>query len=589
VPDTQTAITTAVSLAQSGRIADAIATISKAIAADQSSPAAYGLLGTLYHSTGRTPEAIRALQRAHDLAPTDARIAYQLGAILATAGDPRRGVALMTRAIDLDPSWTQAAVGLAAILSTAGDLAGADAVYRRSLANNPASAELLCGLGGLLVTAGRPQQAAGHFRAAGRAHPESAEVLGKLLSALNYADDASREEVFDAHQRWGRAVMRTAEPPPAWPNTRDPERRLRIGFLSPDLYDHSCAYFLRPILRHRPRGAVEVFCYSTSARSDWMTGQLQLLSDHWRPAAGAPEPALLKTLRDDRLDILVELSGHTAMGPLAALGHRAAPVQMTYLGYPNTTGLPTIDYRITDALTDTGGAEAFHTERLVRLPGCFLCYSPAEFAPDGAAWQPPPSITFASFNSIRKLSPTTIRLWSAILGRVAGSRLLLKTRGLSSPFTRQNLLDQFASCGIAADRLELSDMVPEKADHLASYRRADIALDTFPYNGTTTTCEALWMGVPVVTLAGDRHAARVGLSLLTAAGLPELVADSPGSYIDLAAALAADPARLAEYHRTLRDRLSTSPLLGGVAFAPRFFDALRAAWREWCAGPGAAT
>jgi len=300
----------------------------------------------------------------------------------------------------------------------------------------------------------------------------------------------------------------------------------------------------------------------------------------------------------------VELSGHTASGPLAALRHRVAPVQATYLGYPNTTGLPTIDYRIVDATTDTAGADDFHTEKLIRLGGCFLCYSPAEFAPDPgsppslgagnlnaaaasdfASWLAPTTtlpVTFGTFNSIRKFSPGAIRVWARVLNAVPGSRLLIKTRGMDTAIARNTILRQFASHGIDASRLGVADMVPSKSDHLAWYQQVDIALDTFPYNGTATTCEALWMGVPVVTLEGEIHAGRVGKSLLTAAGMPELIAKDEAEYIRIAKDLAADPAKLATRRAAMRDALAASALLNARAHAAQFQTALRAMWQQFC-------
>ncbi len=582
---TQQAMRDAIALAQSGRMSDAAQTLRAALAADPAHAGANGLMGTLLHAAGRGAEAVTYLQRAHDAAPNEPRLAYQLGAVLVSLGQSSRGIALMQRAIEIDPKWTQAINGLANALYAAGDFEAADAAYRRSLAAAPGQPDALCGLAGLLIVSGRPAQAVALFREAARLHPANAEVLGKLVSALNYADDATASESFDAHRRWGLAIG--AGPAPVLTNQPAPERPLRIGFLSPDLYDHSCAYFLRPILAHRDRSSYHATCYSTSGKSDWMTAQLKPLADAWRDAAGFPDAKLIDTIRADGIDVLLELAGHTAMGPLAALRHRAAPVQATYLGYPNTTGLPTMDWRIVDAITDPPGAEAWHTEKLARLDHCFLCYSPPDHAPPIREAAPAAPLTFGSFNSIRKLSPGVVRVWSRVLEQAPESRLLLKARGLSSPFARRNILDQFAARGIAPQRIELADMVPSKPDHLAWYHRLDIALDTFPYNGTTTTCEALWMGVPVVTLAGSIHAGRVGASLLSAAGMPDLIARSEDDYVSIAAGLARNSSSLAEVRATMRRRLAGSPLMDGPRHAASFYSALRTMWRQWCANPGA--
>lgn len=588
MPGTEELIKEAIGHAQAGRLPEAIACAGRAVAADPGHAGASGLMGTLLHAAGRAGEAVPHLERAHAAAPGDARLAYQLGAVLMGVGQSGRGLQMMARAVDLEPAWVQAMNGLATALYGAGDFDRADEMYRRSLATKPGQPEAMCGLAGLMIVGGRVREAVDLFREAGRQHPGSAEVMGKLLSALNYADDATPEEMLAAHRRWGELVSGAGVSGDgrAFANSRDPERKLRIGLLSPDLYDHSCAYFLRPLIRNRDRSRYEVVCYAAGGRADWMTDQLRAGVDSWREVGGVPEQRLVDTIRADGVDVLIELAGHTALGPLAALRRRAAPVQATYLGYPNTTGLSTIDYRIVDEITDPPGAEAWHTERLVRLPGCFLCYSPSEHAPPvtPAPCAATGRVTFGSFNSIRKIGPATIDLWSRVLSAVPGSRLLLKTRGLGVAYARRALLSAFAERGIAAERIEMLDMVPSKPDHMGWYGRVDIGLDTFPYNGTTTTCEALWMGVPVVSLRGGVHAARVGASLLSAAGMPEFVAGSPEEYARIAARLAAGVPLLASTRAGMREALRGSVLLDGAAHAGRFFDAVRVMWRAWCAG-----
>ena len=287
-------------------------------------------------------------------------------------------------------------------------------------------------------------------------------------------------------------------------------------------------------------------------------------------------------IRMRRIDVLLELSGHTNGGRLRALDRKPAPVIVTAIGYPNTTGHPAVDVRIVDSITDPPGSEACATERLVRIDPCFLCFTPPEDA--GTPTLPPVDapITFGSFNLAAKIAPEAIAMWSAAMAAVPGSRLLLKSRTLVDPGTRQRLVDRLVAGGIAADRVETLAYSPSVADHLALYSRMHVALDTFPYHGATTTCEALWMGVPVVSLAGDRHAARVGASLLAAAGWPELVASTPEEFARLAARLATDRSRLAEFRATARDRLRTSPLLDSAAYAARFHAALRDCWRRHC-------
>lgn len=581
--DPGAALQQAVSLAQHGRIADAVSVLERLIETGTDHPQVRGLLGTLHMTAGRTEAALPHLRRAHELAPDQAHLAFQLGAALVSAGRPLEGLPFMQRAVDLSPTWLPGLLGFARALQGVGDFDRAEAHYQRAIAADPGSADATCSLAGLYIASGRVGQAIDLFRRAARQHPTDAGVMGRLLSALNYADDATREEIFEAHEHWGRLVMARGTDSPAFPNAPDPDRRLRVGLLSTDLWDHSCAYFLRPILAAHDPARLELICYTTSTSDDWMTGELRARADGWRSVAGQGEDALINSLRADGLDILIELSGHTGNGPLAALRRRAAPVQAMYLGYPNTTGLPTIDWRLVDAVTDPPGAEHFSTERLARIDGCFLCYSGPVDVPPPPPPPPPPAspVTFGSFNSIRKIGPAVVRAWSAILLATPGSRLLIKTRGISTPAAARSFRSAFAECGIDAARLELMDGLPDKRAHLNLYGRLHLALDTFPYNGATTTCEALWMGVPVVTLSGAMHAGRVGASLLRAAGLPELVADSPDGFVALASGLAQNPNRLAATRAKVL-AFRGSFLCDAAAFAPKFEAALRTMWREWC-------
>lgn len=578
----------AIALAQGGRMAEAIAKLEAAIREHPDSAQARGLLGTLLHSTGRTADAITHLQRAAELAPGVAPVAFQLGALLISAGEPLRGLPHMQRAVDLDGKWLPGLLGFARALQGVGDFDRSEVNYRKALAVDPRNAEAACGLAGMLMAAGRQKDAVELFRTAGRDHPGDINVQGKLLSALNYADDAPAEEVFDAHVRWGKLAMVGGEPDWRFSNPRDPNKRIRVGLLSTDLWEHSVAYFLRPLLTHRDRLKLELVCYSTATKSDWMTAELRAAADGWRDVSACNERTLVDAIRADTLDVLIELSGHTANGPLPALKRRAAPVQATYLGYPNTTGLPTIDWRIVDDVTDPAGAERHHTERLMRIDGCFICYGgPAQ---DFGEWAVSPAttprtdrpITFGSFNSIRKLGPEVIKTWASVLHTVPGSKLFIKTRGIGTPAARRNFTTAFAFHGISADRLELQDAVNDKWEHLSAYHRIDVALDTFPYNGTTTTCEALWMGAPVIALQGRTHPGRVGASILHAAGLPELIAASSEQFIQIAAELAKDRPRLETLRNGLAQKVRTSALCNGPGMATRFEGAIRMMWHDWC-------
>jgi protein O-GlcNAc transferase len=322
---------------------------------------------------------------------------------------------------------------------------------------------------------------------------------------------------------------------------------------------------------------------------DAVTERFKGHADRWFTTVGMSNETLAQGIVQHGIDILVDLAGHTAKNRLPMFARKPAPVQVTWLGYPNTTGLEAMDYRLVDAVTDPEGeADAFASERLVRLPGGFLCYGAREDAP--APVQPAclttGVFTFGSFNNPAKLSGATLDVWARLLARLPTARLLLKGKPFAEAATRAIYLERLAERGVAADRIELVGWLPER-EHLALYDRVDVALDPFPYNGTTTTCEALWMGVPVVTLRGDRHAARVGASLLTQVGLSDLIADSMEAYTEIAVASAGDVARLVDLRQSLRPRMAASPLCDAPAFARRVEAAYRAMWQRWCDTPAA--
>jgi len=329
-----------------------------------------------------------------------------------------------------------------------------------------------------------------------------------------------------------------------------------------------------------------VFCYAEVTAPDATTERLKGLADGWLETVGMPDASLAERIQLDGIDILVDLAGHTAHNRLTVFARKPAPIQVTWLGYPNTTGLKAIDYRLVDAVTDPEEeADAWASETLIRLADGFLCYGAQHDAPEPAA---PPclatgTVTFGSFNNPAKLSAATLDTWAMLLARLPDARLLLKGGWFADPATCELFRDRLGSRGIVAERIELVPMLADTAAHLGLYDRIDIALDPFPYNGTTTTCDASWMGVPVITLRGDRHAGRVGASLLTQLGLTELIADSVEEYVEIAAALAVDQARLGELRRSLRPRLATSSLGDAAAFARKIESAYRAIWQRWCA------
>jgi predicted O-linked N-acetylglucosamine transferase (SPINDLY family) len=393
-----------------------------------------------------------------------------------------------------------------------------------------------------------------------------------------YLPEIDAKAVFEEHRKWG---LETAKKIPASFKfkPRDRAAKLRVGFVSADLCHHPVAHFIEPLFRHYDRSKFEFFAYADHRKADEFSGRLSKMVDRWSETCSLDDKVLAKQIHCDRVDILFELSGHTAYNRLGVFAMKPAPVQASYLGYPGTTGLPAIDFRITDVFTDpVGMTEKFHTERLVRLPHCAWCYEPDHIAPAPGAppFQRKGHVTFGCFNNMAKLNDGLFEMWAEILKGAPGSHLRLKARTLADEGVKKDLREFFSGRGIEGDRLELFAHTQKIAEHLSHYNEVDIALDSFPYHGTTTTCEAMWMGVPVVSRAGETHVSRVGVSLLNAVGLQEFVGDSRAAYIDKAVGLAADSARLIALRPTMRERMAGSLLMDGESFSNDFAAALGA-------------
>lgn len=566
------------------RPAEAIDALQRALALDPALAESHHQLGNLLKSLGRLSEATAALREATRLAPAHAPAWLNLGVALLDADQPAAAIDAFRRALALEPTRPEAHNILGVALLAAGRLADSRAALAEALRLRPGYAAAHDNLGRLARAEGRLADAVTHYRAALAAKSDPA-THSNLLLALNYLD-LPPEEIFAEHRAWHACYAAplcpqpsTPDSQPQTPNSACAGRRLRIGYLSPDFAHHAVAYFIEPVLAAHDRTRVEIFCYANVRSPDAVTARLRALAEHWRDIAPLDDEAAAALIRADTLDLLIDLAGHTARHRLLVLARRPAPVQATWIGYPNTTGLDAVDYRLTDAVSDPPGeTERYHTEKLVRLPTTFSLYQPDPTAPSVNALPAATTgaVTFGSFNNFAKLSPATLALWAQILRAVPGSRLLLKSRGLGDPGVAARLRSVFSDTGVDPARLALDGTELPVADHLALYHGVDLALDPFPYNGTTTTCEALWMGVPVVTLAGRTHVARVGASLLTHTGLTDWVAPTPGDYLALAARAAADLPHLAELRRTLRDRLRASPLCDALRFTRGLEDAFAA-------------
>lgn len=526
----------------------------------------------------RYAEAEAALNDALALKPDNEAVLTTLAGTLQALGRSAEAADAGRKAVAADPAAPEAWTNLGLALHSLGQLAEAKQAYERAIVAAPAFALAWYDLGHVLSDQWRAQDARRHFQRAVELDSGYGPAWHAMLFHALCDPSETEQTIYEAHVRWAR----TLEPASSAPTAKRPagtRQRIRVGYVSPDFRAHSCAAFLRPLFANHDPAVVEIFAYSAVARADDVTDWFRSRTPHWRNIHGLADQAIAALVRSDGIDILVDLGGHTRDQPLGAFALKPAPVQVAWLGYPATTGLAQIDFRFTDDQADPGGdADRYHAETLIRLAGGFHCFEAPDDAPPVA---PPPSgrngcVTFGSFNSIGKVTPESIETWAGILLAVPESRLLLKARMLGYEDARSAIHQAFERAGVAATRVELRNWVPRGANPLAAYGEVDIALDTFPYNGTTTTFEALWMGVPVIALRGQRHAARVGASILTHIGSTAWITDSTADYQDLAVRLASDLPALASVRRTLRARLASSSLADGPGFARK----LEAAYRD---------
>ena len=544
------------------------------------------------HQIGRLDEAAVHYERVLDAAPDDATALHGAGLLLQQSGATERAIALLRRAAERSPDDPSVQHNLAAALGQGGLLSEAIEHYRRAIALKPNYALAWKNLAVALHGQARLEEAIDAYRRPIALDPSLRGPYSNLLFLLTHSARRSPDEVFAEHRRWAAQYTdhRTAE---RWRDDGrdldadlDAGRRLRIGYVSPDFREHAVSFFIAPLLRAHDRTAVEVTCYANVEHADAATERMRALPDRWRDVWGASDAELARLVREDGIDILVDLAGHTLHTRLLAFADRPAPVQVSYLGYANTTGVAAIDYRISDAVADPEGAtEALHSERLVRLPHCFLCYEPPAGTPQPALRPPADgAVALGSFNKAFKLTPEVVALWARLLHELPRATLTLKSDSLGDGEAAARFLEAFATEGVAPDRLRLLPADASMEAHLARYSEIDVALDPFPYNGATTTCEALWMGVPVVTLQGLTHAGRVSSSLLRAVSLGDLVAETPEDYVAIAAWLARDDAGRAELRAGLRERMRASPLCDAELSARDLEEAYRAMWRGFVAG-----
>jgi len=564
-------------LAAAGETGKAVAALRDAAEARSDLPEIHNNLGNALRADGALGAAADCYRQALSLRPIYPEALNNLGVVMQEQGDIDKAIDALRQSIALDPDNALVHTHLGAAYAAQGKLSDAVDAHREALRCDPESAAAYNNLGIALKDQGLFPEARDAYTRSLDIDPDAPEVHSNLLMCLSYDPAVDGAALFKAHDEWAARHEKPGHG--IFNRSLDPQRLLKVGYVSPDLWTHSVAYFIEPVLEYYDRQRFHVTCYADVENSDETTARLQDHADRWHDTSAMSDDELCDLIRSDGIDILVDLAGHTANNRLPVFGRRAAPVQVSWIGYPATTGLTQMDYRITDDWADPPGeTDSYHSEKLLRLRNGFLCYGTPRDAPLPEVDRESRPLTFGSFNNLSKVTDAVIEVWSAILQEVPDARMLLKSRQLADEGVRERILGVFADQGISENRLDLRARVPSREGHLALYGEVDVALDTFPYDGTTTTCEALWMGVPVVTLSGNLHAGRVGASLLHQCGLDDWVAQTPEEYASLALAVAANlPDR-----RILREWIAESGLADAALFTRGFEDSLRLIWRDYC-------
>jgi predicted O-linked N-acetylglucosamine transferase (SPINDLY family) len=576
-------------LGRKGQFEGAVISYRRAIKIRPDYAEAYLNLGAALKGLGRLDEAVASYRRALEINPDNAEACFNEGAALQELEQLDRAEACYRRTLEIKPDHIDACNNLGVILVICGQLDEAVKYFRRALAINPDNAETQMNLGYALADLGLFDAGVACTRRALQLNPDLPAAHNNLLFIHNYLGDQPASLMLADARRFGESAARLARPYTTWPNPPEPERCLRVGLVSGDLCDHPVGYFLVGVLEAltlQAAGRVEIFGYPNRPSNDETGKRIRACCRGWHSAVGLSDEALARRIRDDAIDILIDLSGHTVHNRLPVFAWRPAPVQVSWLGYFATTGVAEMDYFMADPWTLPESEEAHFTEKIWRLPETRLCFTPPEAKVEAG---PLPAlaaghVTFGCFNNLTKMNDAVVALWARVMASVPNSRLFLKSRQFAEASVRLGVAERFAAHGIDAGRLILEGYVP-RANYLAAYQRVDIGLDPFPYPGGTTTVEALWMGVPVLTLAGERFLARQGVGLLMNAGLPEWVASSPDDYVAKAVSHASNLQRLAALRNGLRQQVLASPIFDARRFAMHFENALRNMWRKWCGKP----
>ena len=570
-------------LIKTGRISESLIASQKSVELNPLDSEAHYNFAITLKGVGRLNDAEISYRKAIALKPNYAEAYNNLGTILKHLGRINEAEVSYSKAITLKPDFTEAYNNLGVLLQELGRLEEAEVSYGKAITLKPNYAEAYNNLGIMLHELGRLEEALSNYNKAIELKVDFSEAYSSKNLCLNYSSLWSPLSIYNEHLKFEKQFGGLkVELPQDKLVKKNFGERLRIGYVSADFRSHSVAYFFEPLLKNHNDNLVETFCYYNNGLVDTTTKRLMAASDHWRSIVDLPDLDIFNLIKNDKIDILVDLSGHTGKNRLLVFAQKPAPIQVTWLGYPNTTGLSAIDYRFTDIIADPiGEADKLHSETLWRLPNGFQCYQGNEKIP--ARLELPQKIqghiTFGSFNNFSKVTPQVIKTWSKILHSVPNSNLLLKCFQLN--YNKNYYLELFKKEGVSEDRIKLYGRLPNTDEHLNLYNEIDIGLDPFPYNGATTTCEALWMGVPVITLLGDRHVGRVGASILTNVGLTDFIAQDTDSYIKLAVEMAANTNYLKDIRKNLRERMQRASLCDAHSFTSNIEAAYQEMWRKY--------
>jgi protein O-GlcNAc transferase len=568
---------------QLGQLDDAIRCYRHVLSLQPVHAEAYNNLGVAFKDQGKLHEARAAYEQALAIRPQYAEAHNNLGAVFQELGDLERSIGCYRRALGCKPNFAEALGNLSIAFHDQDQLDAATAALQQALAVQPDYAHAHLYLGNVLKDQSRLEEAVASFRRALDKDSDLAVAHSNLLFAMQYCPSYDAAEIAAEHERWNkRHALPLTRQQPTYANDRSPDRRLKVGYVSPDFRNHCQALFTTPLFSNHDHTQFEIVCYSDVLTPDIFTQRLQTYADEWRDISGLNEAKTADRIREDRVDVLVDLTMHMKRNHSLVFARKPAPVQVCWLAYPGTTGQTAIDYRLTDPYLDPPGLfDRFYSEQTIRLPDTFWCYDPlaSEPAVNELPAQANGYITFGSLNNFCKLNDGTLALWARVMNAVERSRLIVF---VSEGSHRQRTQDFFVREGISADRITFVTRQPRRK-YLEQYQQIDIGLDTFPYNGHTTSLDAFWMGVPVVTLVGHTVVGRAGFSQLTNLGLPELIANTTDEYVAIVAALSRDLPRLSHLRSTLRRRMEQSPLMDAPRFAKHIEAAYRHMWHRWCA------